>query len=263
MRNTATPSQPIATVGGWPINLANLGDAVSHIIADAAQRQSFAVFTLNLDHLDKLRRCSPFSDAYLKARYVTADGAPVAMLASRQGVHVERTTGADLIVPLAQAAAANGLRVYLFGSTADVLERAGAELVKRAGGHLTIAGAASPEHFDPHNSAADDALDRIAASGAALCYLALGAPKQELFAARGIERGINVGFICIGAGLDFIAGTQRRAPVFMQRSGLEWLWRLVTNPRRLGLRYARCALVLAKLILLPSAAQTPAKRSDY
>jgi UDP-N-acetyl-D-mannosaminuronic acid transferase (WecB/TagA/CpsF family) len=59
-----------------------------------------------------------------------------------------------------------------------------------------------------------------------------------------------VGFICIGAGLDFLVGAQVRAPSLMQKYGMEWFWRLATNPRRLALRYARCAIVLAEIAIV-------------
>lgn len=248
---TSSRPQTIATIDGWPVNVADLDEAVDAIIQSAKRGESFSVFTLNLDHLDKLRRSSRFREAYAKARYVTADGAPIALLAARQGARITRTTGSDLIAPLALAAAQHALPVYLYGTTTDVLASAAAHLTKLAGRDLRIAGAESPRHgFDPEGAEADAALDRIAASGAGLCLVALGAPKQELFAAHAVERNINVGFVCIGAGLDFLAGTQTRAPAFMQRYGMEWAWRLATNPRRLATRYARCALVLAEIMLL-------------
>jgi exopolysaccharide biosynthesis WecB/TagA/CpsF family protein len=92
---------------------------------------------------------------------------------------------------------------------------------------------------------ADAALARIAQSGTRICYVALGAPKQELFATRAITKGINVGFICIGASLDFLAGEQVRAPPTFPKAGLEWLWRLGTNPCRLATRCTQCAVLLA------------------
>jgi exopolysaccharide biosynthesis WecB/TagA/CpsF family protein len=241
----------IATIDGWPVNVADLSEAVTAIVQSARRRESFSVFTLNLDHLDKLRRSSRFREAYAKARYITADGAPIALLAARQGARVARAPGSDLIAPLALAAAQHGVPVYLYGTTADVLTSAAAHLTKLAGRDLRIAGLESPRHgFDPEGAEANAALDRIAASGAGLCLVALGAPKQELFAAHAVERNINVGFVCIGAGLDFLAGAQTRAPAFMQRYGMEWAWRLATNPRRLVTRYARCALILAEITVL-------------
>ncbi|MGE0856869.1 MAG: WecB/TagA/CpsF family glycosyltransferase [Hyphomicrobiaceae bacterium] len=240
----------LASVDGWGINLARMDDAVAAIASAAERGESCAAFTLNLDHLVKLRTDARFRDAYRHARFVTADGAPVARLARRQGAAVERTTGADLVLPLMEAAAERDLPVYLFGSSPGVLGRAGARLAANTGYRLSIAGSeAPPMGFDPQSPSADAALDRVAASGARLCLLALGAPKQELLAARAVERGIPVVFVCIGAALDFLAGSQTRAPRVVQRSGMEWAWRLATNPRRLAGRYAQCALLLARLSL--------------
>ncbi len=238
------------SVDGWSINLLTQPQAVDEIIAAAERQESFAAFTLNLDHLVKLRRNQNFRAAYEMARFVTADGAPLARLASRHGNKVERVTGADLVLPLCRAAAARRLPVYLFGTSTQSLRRAEGVLARETGYELEVAGAESPElGFDPEGVEADRALERIAGSGARLCFIALGAPKQEVLAARAVRQGVPVGFACIGAALDFLAGTQVRAPAVMQDHGMEWLWRLGTNPRRFAGRYMSCALMLAELEL--------------
>lgn len=244
-------SASLARVDGWGINTANMAEAVRRTIDAAKRGEGFAVVTLNLDHLVKLRRNDGFRRAYAAARIVTADGAPVAALARLQNRSIERTAGADLLVPLVEAAAEAGLAIYLYGSRDDVLARAGRALAGRCEGRLDIVGSSAPgADFDPTGPEADAAIARIKASGARLVLLALGAPKQEIFAARAVEQGVHAGFVCIGAALDFIVGAQVRAPELMQRHGLEWLWRLATNPRRLAARYAQCALLLADLTLV-------------
>jgi exopolysaccharide biosynthesis WecB/TagA/CpsF family protein len=256
MRMASTRSDPLAIVGGWPINIATQSQAVSEIINAASRGESFSAFTLNLDHLDKLKRDPRFRDAYATARFVTADGAPVAFLGSLQGTSIERTTGADLVIPLVQAAAKQRLPIYLFGTQPEILSGAAKVLEERAGPGVVIVGRASPElGFDPEGAVAEAAIDDIVASGARLCLVALGAPKQELFAAKAVARGARTGFVCIGAGLDFLVGAQVRAPTIMQKFGLEWFWRLASDPGRLTQRYARCALVLAEIAVL-----APAKR---
>ena len=92
------------------------------------------------------------------------------------------------------------------------------------------------------------AIHRIRASGAKLCFVALGAPRQEVFAARCLDELKGTGMLCIGAALDFIAGTQRRAPSITQKIGLEWVWRMLNDPRRLAPRYARCIAVVPRLV---------------
>lgn len=96
-------------------------------------------------------------------------------------------------------------------------------------------------------SAADEAIAALAASRARICFLALGAPKQEIFATYARTKLPQVGFVSIGAGLDFIAGTQRRAPVWVRRMAAEWLWRLLNDPGRLTGRYAACLAALPGL----------------
>ena len=248
MASSANPF--LAQIDGRGINCPNLEQAIAQTIQRAKLGESFTVFTLNLDHLVKLRRSVPFREAYAHAGIVTADGAPVAWLARRQNPTIERATGADMLVPLASAAAEAQLPVFMFGTSADVMARAGRDLAERSDFHLDIAGTLAPSaNFDPEGPEADAAIERIRKSGARLAFVALGAPKQEVFAERARKAGVNCGFICIGAALDFVAGTQVRAPRFMRDNGLEWVWRLVTNPRRLGLRYAECASLFLNLLL--------------
>ena len=78
-------------------------------------------------------------------------------------------------------------------------------------------------------------------------FLALGAPKQEILAARGLTLQPALGFVSIGAGLDFIAGAQTRAPLWVRRIAMEWAWRMASHPRRLARRYLDCAAILPGL----------------
>jgi exopolysaccharide biosynthesis WecB/TagA/CpsF family protein len=250
----------LATVDGWAINMANLDAALRSVIALAKATKPFTVFTLNLDHLVKLRRNEKFRAAYRNAEIVTADGAPVAWLARWQNAAVQRATGADLLVPLAEAAADARLPVFLFGSTAGVLAKAARDLDERTDGLLDIAGTRAPSHdFDPEGPEADRAIESIRLSEAKLCFVALGAPKQEIFAEYARKSGLACGMICIGAAIDFIAGAQIRAPVIIRKSGMEWAWRLFSHPRRLARRYGDCAAVFADLALLSPLRQLVAK----
>lgn len=232
------------------INMATMDGTVRQLAADAVAGRGFTMFTLNLDHLVKLRVDKAFRAAYEAATYVSADGWPIVYLARRKGARLERTTGADMVEPLCAEAARRGIPVYLFGSSDTSLATAAARLKRRHPG-LVVAGMEAPPYgFDPRSPDAEAAADRIRASGARLCFLALGAPKQELFATMALARHPGIGFLCIGAALDFIAGHQERAPEFMQRTGTEWLFRLIANPRRLAGRYAQSALLFARLLLL-------------
>jgi exopolysaccharide biosynthesis WecB/TagA/CpsF family protein len=121
-----------------------------------------------------------------------------------------------------------------------------------------VAQIAPPQGFDPAGAGGQAALEALGASGARLCFLALGAPKQEILAARG--RGVlgQVGFVSIGAGLDFIAGAQVRAPLWVRKIAMEWAWRMASHPRRLAKRYLDCALILPGLMVQARAARDKA-----
>ena len=239
----------MATVDGQWINISRQDQALAAVRADFRADRGFSIHVLNLDHLVKRRSDPLYKDAYQRATYVTCDGAPVAALARRQYPAMQRTPGPDLIEPLCRVAADEGMPVYLFGSSGDALRRAAEQLAARNPG-LVICGSDAPAMgFDPTSPAADAAIDRMAASGARLCLISLGSPKQEVFSRRALDRHPHLGLLNIGAGIDFIAGSQSRAPDIVKDNGLEWLWRLATNPRRLAGRYAKCALLLADVTI--------------
>lgn len=248
-RLSPNSTAPLAIVDGQNINLATYDDLISQVRQRALDKSGFSVFTLNLDHLVKRRASPAFRAAYSRATFVTADGAPVVALARRQGATLSRTTGADMIEPLCAMAAREELPIFFFGSSKAVLEQARSELTRRYP-DLVVAGLEAPPFgFDPVTPEADAAADRIAASGARFCLVALGAPKQELFADRMLARHHEIGIFCIGAALDFIVGGQKRAPLSMQNLHLEWAWRMMSDPRRLVPRYLRCASLLVQLKL--------------
>jgi N-acetylglucosaminyldiphosphoundecaprenol N-acetyl-beta-D-mannosaminyltransferase len=206
--------------------------------------EGFALATINLDHLVKLRRSEAFRCAYVAQDMIVADGNPIVWLSRLAGQPVSLVPGADLVLPLLRMATRAGVGVALVGSTASALRAAAARMEKDVPGVRIVAQIAPPMGFDPTSPAAEDVLGQVVASGAGLCLLALGAPKQEQLAARGRALAPRVGFASVGAGVDFIAGTQVRAPQWAQRLALEWLWRMLTAPRRLGPRYAACAAIL-------------------
>jgi exopolysaccharide biosynthesis WecB/TagA/CpsF family protein len=237
---------PIAIVDHTRINIGSQADLVQRLIVDAQSGRGGTTFTLNLDHLVKLERDLAFRVAYDRATYVTADGAPVVHMARAQGGRLVRVTGADLVHPLCAAAAEAGVQIHFFGSSMAILEAAAKQLRQDYPG-LQIAALESPPFgFAPFGTDARASAERIGASGARICLVALGAPKQETFANFATQWAPGVNFVCIGAALDFIGGGQKRAPMFMQDSGLEWLWRLVNNPKRLTKRYALSAWYLAR-----------------
>ena len=223
------------------------------LLADLRERlkeqTGFAVATLNLDHVVKLRQNKRFRQAYDKQTHVTADGRPVVWLSRCSGQSVDLVTGSDLVKPLAQLCADMSVPVALFGSTDRVLNAAKATLQDCYPGLVVAATVAPPMGFDPDSAQADALLGDVARSGARVCLLALGAPKQEILAARALKSYPQMGFLSVGASLDFIAGTQVRAPRLMRALAMEWLWRLLRDPRRLAIRYGACLALLPHLLL--------------
>ncbi len=236
-------------IDGLAVNAETTSSIVSRIVSEVGNEVSFSVFTLNLDHVVKLRRDEAFRLAYEKARYITADGMPIVWAGRLFGARTERVTGADLIEPLCTEAARRDLPVFLFGSQFASLSGA-AERLCAGNPTLTIAGICAPEQgFEPTSDNADQYIEQVAQSGARICFVALGAPKQEIFAARASQLTEGIAFVCIGAGLDFLAGTQKRAPRWVGRIGAEWVWRLLSDPKRLARRYFDCLLILPSLFI--------------
>nr|WP_152825802.1 WecB/TagA/CpsF family glycosyltransferase [Fertoeibacter niger] len=214
-----------------------------------AARQGFALATINLDHLVKLASPGAFRAAYAAQDMVVADGNPIVWLSRLAGRPVALVPGSDMVVPLAQAAADAGVPVAFVGSSAAALAAAATSLTARVPGLNVAMQVAPPMGFDPQGPGADRILADLAAANIGLCFIALGAPKQELFAARGRALAPHVGFASVGAGLDFLAGRQTRAPEWMRKLALEWLWRMASSPRRLGPRYVACAAILPGQVL--------------
>jgi exopolysaccharide biosynthesis WecB/TagA/CpsF family protein len=224
------------------------GALVRDLAACLSAGRGFAVATVNLDHMVKLRDSAAFRAAYAAQTHVVADGNPVTWLARLAGHEVELVPGSELVVPLCRLAAEAGVPVGLFGSRAEALDGAAGRLAGLAPGLEVAARIAPPFGFDPEGAEAEAMLARMGASRARLWFLALGAPKQELFAARALGRLPGAGFVSVGAGLDFLAGTQVRAPWVMRRLAAEWVWRMLQDPARLGPRYARCIAALPGLM---------------
>jgi len=163
---------------------------------------------------------------------VFPDGAPISWLERRQGaLAAERVPGPDLM--LAALRSSVDLRHFLFGSTAEVLARLERRLPSLVPS-LRLAGSLAPGRGEEHDAAV---IDAVRAAKPDVVWVALGAPKQELWARRHAAALEPALVVCVGAAFDFHAGSKPRAPQWMQRAGLEWLHRLASEPRRLGWRY--------------------------
>lgn len=223
---------------GMDIDVVTPEQAVARILRWCETGERHIVVTPNMDHAVALRANDALRAVYDRAGLVLADGMPL-VWASRLGGQAlpGRVTGSDLIEPLCREGA--GRSIFLFGSTLPTLSAA-ARRLRRSCPNVEVAGVYAP----PFGAAFDEAEnDRIIEAVNSLrpdiVLVALGMPKQELWAGRNLHRLDTHAVLCIGAGLDYLAGTVRRAPKLLQRLGFEWLWRAATEPARLGPRYAR------------------------
>ncbi len=184
--------------------------------------------------------------AYAAQDFVVADGWPIVTLTRLSGAPVELMPGSDMVEPLCTWAAKAGVKVGFVGSHDQSLADAKRVLEARVAGLEVVYTHAPAMGFDPEGEAAAEILAALTEAGVGMCFLALGAPKQEQLAARGRKLAPTVGFASIGAGLDFFGGHQVRAPRLARRLRVEWLWRALTSPRRMVPRYWRAGRLLPR-----------------
>jgi N-acetylglucosaminyldiphosphoundecaprenol N-acetyl-beta-D-mannosaminyltransferase len=211
-------------------------EALERIWQLARRRQSGYVGICNAHSVVTAAQDPAFAAALAGADMNTPDGAPVAWMLRKLG-HTEqqRINGPDLMLRYCELASQRDESIFLYGASSDTLKLLQQRLL-RDWPTLKIAGAYSPP-FRPLSAEEDGQIVKlINDSGAGSVWVSLGCPKQELWMAG--QRGrINAVMIGVGAAFDYHAGTLRRAPLWMQQRGLEWLYRLLTEPRRLWRRY--------------------------
>jgi len=229
----------VVDVLGFPVHAVREDEAVARVF-DALDRRDAPAYrhvALNAAKLVAALRDEALAEHIRTADLVTADGAGVLALARRLGSSLpERVTGIDLMEALCGEAARRGRSVFLLGAAPGVADAAAAALRARHPG-LQIAGTGAGD-WDPEAPAEEQStVDAVAASGADLLFVALGTPRKEAFCARWAER-CGAGFVMgVGGAFDVLSGRRRRAPVALQRAGLEWAWRWAQEPVRLAPRY--------------------------
>ena len=221
---------------GVPVDAVSGREAVLAIMAWGRARSSRYVVFANAHVVVTASENAEYATTIRLADLTLPDGAPVAWMLRRLGYpHQERVCGPDLTWDLLARCAESGQSVYFYGSTEETLRRL-MQRVTTAFPNLHVAGTESPPFR--HLSAAETraTIGRINSSGAALVFVGLGCPKQENWM-RDQCGEIHAVMLGVGAAFDFHAGTVSRAPLWMRRHGLEWLYRLIAEPRRLWRRY--------------------------
>jgi N-acetylglucosaminyldiphosphoundecaprenol N-acetyl-beta-D-mannosaminyltransferase len=211
---------------------------VNHVLNERAAGRGGRIVTPNVDYLRQIYADIDLQSLVSGADLVIADGMPL-IWASRilRTPLAERVTGAQLIWSLSGAAADRDVPVFLMGGAAGVAERAGAALTNRYP-HLKLAGTHCPQlGFEGDSQQMREIISRIEQTSPGVIFFALGFPKQERLMARLAVRFPDAWLVGCGASLAMAAGDIRRPPKWIQTLGLEWLCRLVQEPRRLFSRY--------------------------
>lgn len=218
------------------INAESYHQIQEEVITAAREKRSSSICFANVHMVVEATQDEYFAGCVNNATWVVADGVPLVWAVRAIHRHnQERVTGLDFLPDLLKRASEENLSVYFYGSTPEVLQ-ATLSTCQQKYPSLTIAGTHSPPFRALTLEEEDVAVKQIVASGAQLVFVALGCPRQEVWIAR-VRHRIPAVLLGIGGALPVLAGQFSRAPNWMQRFGLEWLFRLMQEPTRLFRRY--------------------------
>jgi len=227
------------------VSVAQMLDVVEHLIA--VRKPSFFI-TVNLHYAKLCEKHPEMDEVNQNAAFLVADGMPLvwfSWLKGKRNKLPERITGADGIFHLTRLAAERGYRLFLLGAEPAIAVRAAEVLRDRFPG-LNIVGIETPMLSELDEASEQKLIEKIHSTQADILFAALGQPKGEIWLSNHIDSlGIPV-CVQIGASLDFAAGRLSRAPHWMQRMGIEWLYRLYQEPKRLIGRYFTDAMFLLR-----------------
>jgi N-acetylglucosaminyldiphosphoundecaprenol N-acetyl-beta-D-mannosaminyltransferase len=231
---------PFARVALCGMDLACIQSAelLDHMFAELGSGRGGWVITANLDFLRRHVRDPAARAVYAGADVRVADGMPLVWASKLRGTPLpERVAGSSLVLPLCQRAGREGRSVYLLGGEPEANAVAAARLLEECPG-LVIAGQSSPRiSAEPTAAEIEQLRTELLAARPAFVLVAFGSPKQERVIAE-LKRVLpDAWWLGVGISLSFLSGHVKRAPVLVQRLGLEWVHRLVQEPRRLFRRY--------------------------
>lgn len=222
---------------GVGVSAINMATALETIEGWIARREAHYVCVTSVHGVMESQRDERLRQIHNSAGLVTPDGMPLVWLSRLRGFHhVDRVYGPDLMLALCRRSVSKGYRHFLYGGAAGVPEQLATALQQRFPG-LQVVGTCSPP-FRPLTAEQDEQIvSAINAAVPDIVWIGLSTPKQEQWMAAHVGRVTAPLLIGVGAAFDFLSGRKRQAPRWIQRSGLEWLFRLAAEPRRLGRRY--------------------------
>jgi N-acetylglucosaminyldiphosphoundecaprenol N-acetyl-beta-D-mannosaminyltransferase len=225
------------SVFGITLSTRSMDELVDDLLERRPPGRLHMVVTMNLDHVVRLRRNENFRAAYRRADVVTADGVPVFAYARMRGVSVHKVSGSDLFVRLMERLQPGRHRCFFVLSSEKLGKAMLANLAQKGFASDQVAFAVPPFGFEDDGDVSMALAQTISAFVPSHLFICVGAPKSEIWCCRHSDALTNTHAFCVGAAAEFYLGLKRRAPVFMQLAGLEWLWRFGQEPRRMGHRY--------------------------
>lgn len=228
----------------------SMEEAIKEIDRLVQRRIPSYVVTPNVDHIVKLEHDEEFRQVYKEADLILTDGMPLIWISKlKKNPIKEKVSGSDLFPKVCDMASKKGYKVFLLGAAEGVAAKAATNL-KNKYNDLDIVGIYSPSYgFEKNDEEIEKIISMINKIQPDILAVGLGAPKQEKFLYKFRNR-LNVPVsLAIGASIDFEAGNVNRAPIWMQKSGLEWFYRLVKEPKRMFKRYLIDDLKIIKLFI--------------
>lgn len=258
-----SPGTPEVTLRGVDFNAISEDEAIQHIVERSRRGVGGRVVTPNL-HI--LRSCSIHPEILglvQRAHLRLADGMPIVWASWVQGTPIpQRVTGSNLIYSLSEAAANAGLSVFMLGGNPGMADAASKILSEQYPG-LNVVGTSCPVFgFEKDPKTYNRVIEEVVEAQPDIVFVGLGCPKQERLMERISERMPNTWLLGIGYSFSFVAGEVPRAPLWVQKIGMEWLHRLSKEPRRLAHRYLLEGIpFFAKLLLSAAASRLAGNRS--
>ena len=196
------------------------------------------VVTPNVDHIIQIEKGGELVEAYKKADLILTDGKPLIWISKWYGIPIkEKISGSDLFPRLCAMSSKKGYRMFFLGAAEGVAAKAAKNLKNRYKGLQIVGTYSPPKGFESNESEMNKIINMIKMAKPHILIVALGCPKQELFILHNKELlGVPIS-LGLGASIDFEAGNIKRAPKWMSDHGLEWLFRITQDPKRLAKRY--------------------------
>lgn len=213
-------------------------EAIAHIEECINTQKIGHVITPNVDQIIRIESDKYFKKIYENAELLLTDGTPLIWISRWYKKPIkEKICGSDLVPDLCKLAAQKGYSIFLLGAAEGVAAKA-AENLKKNNPRLKVAGVYSPPYgFEKDKNEIDKINKMLFTSNADMLFVGMGVPKQDIFIYENMNKYQIPMSFSIGATIDFEAGIQKRAPRWINRIGMEWLYRLVRDPKRMFKRY--------------------------